>query len=464
MRPNHQFLIFILWAAFITVVLNNYRFDYKESILFFIPLCYLILMSFINPFDNLGRHLGFFVFNIISFFRYFFVPLFCISSGEYYHSFIRPSSDYASQLAVYMIIYEMICLLTIQKHFLNKLNKAAEKQNFIVIPFQNRGLLVFGMVGVLSIAIFDEIRSRFNFITIKEYILIELNAVLYTLMLLAGNAFVLIFLWRANIELHKKFNAEKINWFLLIILAFTAISIISTHSRLTVLANAMTIIFVLRKANIAKFGVVVFFIPLVGLMILSMSYFRWFEVSDVSTANILAVEYLSIGQFADYLQAYFSGHHLISAAIDLDYSLPLFTNFESIVNEIFNAVIYLRQLFPLNAENSTVVYNKVFGFTDEMSIILPILGQGYMYFGFFFAPILSVFCLYLLYRSDLSIITSRSLSKLFCFSLLSFWWGFFPNQNLNIVTATFFFKFLPIYSVVIFTEWYLYKEKRISKR
>lgn len=417
--------------------------------MFLIPGFYLLFLYVFKPFRKSLNFWGFYILNIILFFRYYVVSIFSIYYNMYFHTFILPSDKTSTHISIFIILYEMMFIFLIQNHFLKKLKKIEDLNVFrYFYPSNSNFLVFFSFLGFFFILVFENIRERLNFIQVSSFETSNLNTIFFTFFLISSVSFLLIFLAIIDTEVKNKIYKKKVNYFLIIISSFFAISFFFTTNRLTIVTTTLAIIYILTKYDLVKKIQVFFLVSICVLSVLSLSFYRWFEAGDLVESNQNAVEYLTLVQISNYLQAYFSGHHLISAAVQVDYDLSVQLKISSFFDELFNSVIYLRQLFPLSNINSTVVYNKMFGFLDGNSMILPTLGQSYMYFGLAFSPLLSSIFLFLLFFSEKMVLKSNTVPQQFSFVLLSVWWAFFPMQNLNIFVASFFFKFLPLYVLV----------------
>ena len=74
--------------------------------------------------------------------------------------------------------------------------------------------------------------------------------------------------------------------------------------------------------------------------------------------------------------------------------------FYGIFGELLHSVVFVNQLF-INYQSAIVSFNNTFykkiGVNDQ---ILPLLGQGYLYFGSILAPIFSVLALFIVMLLD----------------------------------------------------------------
>jgi hypothetical protein len=110
---------------------------------------------------------------------------------------------------------------------------------------------------------------------------------------------------------------------------------------------------------------------------------------------------------------------MISSAIVINKEYSHYVGIESFFNEIFTSINFIRQLPFFSQLSSTIIYNYFFGFKNEVSMILPSLAQGYMYFGVIGAPILSTFFCFLIYCVEKRLIISSNIGEKYAFYILS---------------------------------------------
>lgn len=412
-----------------------------------IPFFYSVFLSFSKIREKFFSYLGISIMNVILFVRYVIIPLFSSLTGIYNHSRISTAHVDANYISVFVFILEMFSLF-IALHFITlNLEKLKHNKNHIIkVNKNNSGYIIFAFLGLVSYFIFPAISERISFLIADEVERTSLNTLSSLGFLLATNAPFLLFLWFLSRELIKFRRGEKPFKLVVLIFAFIGIVTISSLSRLTILAQGIAVIALLHSTKIFRVKSLYMLFVATVIAVISLTSARIFNSGAIDTFQNEALSYFDLQMTSDYLQAYFGGLNLISEAIHIS---PKFSPTLSVlINEMTSSILFVRQLTPLSSESSTVLFNSSFGFIEITSMILPTLGQSYMYFGIIGAPLLSLLLLNILYRAECKLILVNDLGEKFAYYILVIWLAFFPMQNLNIITATIFNTFLPLYILV----------------
>ena len=147
------------------------------------------------------------------------------------------------------------------------------------------------------------------------------------------------------------------------------------------------------------------------------------------------------------LQLYFSGVSNVAHSIDTSYVYAPF-QFDAIISELFRSVVFLNSLFGQH-QSALTSFNEVFYQRSLVSDqILPMIGQGFLYFGPYLAPVLSLISIILVMILDKKIYNSDSVFKMYamsylCIKLTLF---FMANATIQISFFTNFFIILLIIS------------------
>jgi hypothetical protein len=266
------------------------------------------------------------------------------------------------------------------------------------------------------------------------------------------NAANLLFLWVLSRKLYKIKRGKISSKYLVLLMAFISIIVVSSNSRLTILAKGSAIIALLSYAKLMSRKSLNLLAVTTFVVILSITSLRLFGQGEISTFHNNATNYFDLQIISDYLQAYFGGANLISASIGVSTGFSFLNQTSTFFNEILSSIMFVRQVVPPSPESSTVLFNSLFGFTEYNSMILPTLGQGYMYFGIFGAPIFSLLIFYVLYWAEKRLLMTSDIGLKFAFYIFTIWLAFFPMQNLNIIASTTFNVFLPLYLFVLINK------------
>jgi len=445
-------IIFAIISTMVTFIQRDKSPNGYEN-MWLLPLSYGILFYCTKIRQTFFKYIGISILNLILFVRYLILPIFSSLTGLYFHSFAIRTDGYVNSLSILLMIYEMICIFLVLHYAIKRLDRQQIKMynDIKLVCDTNFGVYkVAILIGIVSFLYIPEIQERTNFLLVNDFQYNNLNAISYVGFLFTTNALKVFFLFILSIRYEKRRKGYKKNQFLILFFAFLNISVFWSTNRLTIVAQGLATIAILKASNMINRKLSYILITITILIVLSLSSYRWFGYGKLNTFYDDSGYYFDDNQMtSNYLQAYFGGPHLISTAINTKEKQSFGTKLEAFPNEIFSSILFVRQLIPLSENSSTKSFNKKFGFSESTSMILPTLGQSYMYFGIFGAPLLSViFCLFL-YKAEKAIIKCKNIGERYAYYILVIWLAFFPMQNLNIVSASFFNVFLPFYLIVV---------------
>ena len=447
-------VIVTIFSIIVTIVtfIHSDKAPAGYEYMWLMPLIYGVLFYFTNMRYALGKYLGISILSLILFVRYLILPLFFSLSGMYFHSNATHTDHDVNLYAIFLMIYEMVCIFIALHFFISRLDKQQiNKLDDIKSNVDSKYFiyLIVIIIGIISFLFIPEIQDRTNFFLISDdFERREMNAISYICFLFTANTFKVLFIIALTIAC-KRIMKGYFSQFLILLFALLSIGFFWTTNRLTILAQGTATVALIMSSNILNKSLSYFLILIPIISVFSMSAYRWFGYGISGSVFVDMGRYLDVVQMLDYLLSYFAGPHLISLAVSAEYNLSFLTMIETFANEILSSIIFVQQIFPLSNNSSTVIFNALFGFFWETSFIVPTLGQSYMYFGGFCAPILSVVFLFFIYKVEKALIVCKTLGEKYAYYILLCWLAFFPLQNVNIVSSYIFNIFLPLYLIVI---------------
>lgn len=421
-----------------------------------LPLLYGLLFFMSKMRFAIFEYVGIFVLNIILFCRYVILPFYSSLTNLYFHSHATITDTSLNNSAIFLMAYEIICIFIVFQFFIIKLNtrKSITKNALLIktnkFPKENFHFYYFAVfIGVLSFLLFPGVRERVNFFIIDEIGSSNLNTISSLGQIFSNSIFKLVFVIVVTKQLLRLHSGNKSNRFLVYVAVLLCISFVSSTNRTTILIQAIACLTILKSINLLNKKTLLITGTLTLLILLSLTSYRLLNRGQITT-QVFTENGFSKQVIVDNLQSYFGGPHLIALAIKNEDNFS--GSIESFSNEILSSIMFVRQVFPLDKSSSTVAFNKNFGFFDYNSMILPSLGQGYYYFGYLGAPLLSILFCYLIYIVEMRIVGTNHIGKKFALYILVLWLAFFPLQNLNIITSSFFNIFLPFYLIILLNK------------
>ena len=435
-----KFLFFIL-NIIITIITAYYSVNAPLGLnnLWILSCTYAFLMLFTHNFELLGKFIGISLTHFILYFRYIIIPLYITSNNLYNYSFGTFVQESDNQNAILIMILEMICIFLVFNFFskkllnLNKIKFDIQQIN----NFSTKGYQLIILLGVLSFIVFPAIRERTNFLIAKDFGESSLNTIGTVGFLFTQASIQSLFIIQLIKVLHKKKENKAYSILFLVLFGILQLIVFWNESRTYLASMGIITIYTLHFFKLLSKKYLVGLGTVSAISLISLSGYQMFKEGDVASFGTTLAD--SEINTLDYYQSYFGGNHLVAISVKLKSQIDSQIDIETFFNEILSNIYFVRQIFMPDQHQTVAYFNQVFGFTrGNNSMILPTLGQSYIYFGLFGAPLLSILFSRLLIWAEMNFIKSKDIGIKYSFLLGVIWFALFPMQNLNIITSSFF--------------------------
>lgn len=152
------------------------------------------------------------------------------------------------------------------------------------------------------------------------------------------------------------------------------------------------------------------------------------------------------------LDMYFSGPTGVNSAINMceQYHIEI----KSIIYDIVNNLPVVNHYIP-KRETTVYLYNLYLGRiydSDSGDQIIPLIGQGYSYFGFLLAPLFSFVCLYIIRYCDSKFKNDYSFTT-YLWAFIGVWFGVeIMALNMTITMSWIYWRIIPFAIILFFTN------------
>ena len=181
------------------------------------------------------------------------------------------------------------------------------------------------------------------------------------------------------------------------------------------------------------------FIPL-GIAILFVTAVKNGGMSERGPSFYDAMEH-TFGP--ESMDAYLNGPDGISGSIKLKKESDL--DITSLFHDIIHPIPIVHKFEDVNLETN-LRYNRMVG---KLGFIIPLTGQSIIYFGYLFAPILSILIIYLVRYFDKRYLAASNFMVYF-FAFCSIWFALaITFTDFTILSAWFFSPILPFYIILL---------------
>lgn len=392
---------------------------------------------------NIKTNLGLLGLNVMLIIRYLITPSLMWIGGYEVTRGIMPSEGNFN-LAVFLMILEIIVIFTVIEIFGNKFYKDDIVKNLKVKINKNFVGFTFLLVCLLIIIVFPSILNNYSFIFSSSIEKNDSSNLPFGSFLPLIVQFGLMFLTITLINLIYKINKSKpsaMNVYLSIIIVFLSSSFILGDSRLGVVIPMVTGMYILIRIYpeyIRK--IYLLFGIFITIVIIVTTLVTQYGISDMSQVSGGMKEFYKSS--ASLFQVYFSGIHNIAVSIKAAELFSLEISTYTVFSDLFASVILISDFFSSNF-GAVSMFNFAF-YNNSISTdqILPMLGQGYIYFGVVFAPVFSGVFVFAMMFFDKKSKESNSVFEIYIYAYAAVRFGLFFMSNATILTSFFTNYFL----------------------
>jgi hypothetical protein len=408
------------------------------------------------------RHLGMLMFNIVLIIRYLITPVSFVLGG--FESTLNYSISEIGK-ATGLMIYEMIAVMLFVQ-LLSPLYYERRNHPVSSVSMKERlksvnafvPLAVVVLTGVLVAIFYETVRSVFSFIFNTANVnFVDLGrkegkAFEYVLILFVQLS--TLFLCSLIIQHYYKKKAIRgfINnheFFLMLAVIVSTSSLVLYSSRSSVLFpmisgfSLMGLLFEEKKKRMKVIGAVVVVLVLAGL-----SYKKQFGFEQ--TADLITQRSVIYKELPDIFNQYFSGTFNVVGAIQTRSEFRDQFPLSNFVGDILSNIVIIGRGFrkDLNASKrfNFIMSGDYFGAT-----ILPMIGLGYLYFGYLLSPLLSICFATLLMWCDRKTGETDDVFSKYIFLYASIKAGLFMTSN-AIILVPFFINYFFLVRVIIWVS------------
>ncbi len=322
---------------------------------------------------------------------------------------------------IWILIVELITVFTIVQIFAKRLY-TKDKKTKEYEPINSKVILLATLIaGVLVIALFPQIITRYNFFIISGEITklnldLPLNGLLFLItdLLLVIVPVILLNYFKVKYE---KSSSSFLYVFLSMVSVAPAMMIFKGTSRFSVLVPSVAWLLILLKLYPKyKKAIIITLTSLLVVVFLSLTLYKQFGYTQ---GDVL--ESKTMNEIAHNFDAYFSGPDNMGRVVDLKKQHGNWINFDTFKNDLINNVSILSQ-FSDSENTSTALFNYLFyGVKGKVDQIIPLSGQSYLHFGVIGTPLLIALTTFLMLLFDSKIKNENRIEFIYIYVYLVFY-------------------------------------------
>lgn len=371
------------------------------------------------------------VLTVMQFLRFVVMPMMLVYANYYGgRSPVAPKPD-SIEKAMLLMVYELAILsLTI---FILDQRAKRKKPTPIQKPLtkrpQNGMYYLLFIVSIASLLAYPSVLHKIGFFMPGAGGSVE-NASLITaltgfIFMVAKQIFFLIVLWFCHQKYTKK--GQYFYVWLAAIAVFVNIGIFMGTNRADIVITAVASVLIFRQLFPHFFKHLLLSVSLIIPAMLSViAAFR--KISSISDGGSKLIDY------TDKLQVYLAGPYNVAMALETKHLFPEAGNFSVFLYNIFRPMIGIGSFisdWPI--KYSSLYFNERYFFSDHMTQIIPMVGQGNLFFGFIFAPILGVAVICFAYFLHAKKLQSEQIEIYYILTLACARLGMMVGQNVTIL-------------------------------
>ena len=358
--------------------------------LFLLPLIYgIVYVLFITPIRGRLNNIYIYVFIAVSFSRYVLLPLLITITKYYGGRSSTPPMDESFRTAIYLMSYEMI-IVFLFSYLIFRKYKAPINGCSIKYPKSTFVYLIFIGLSLLLSFMFPQSLKSFSFLKVSSDFadLGESSFFITIITYLLVTAKFLFFLLIMNF-FKKRYEKSKDKIYVILSLLFVLLNITiffgNNRADYIITTLASILLFFKLYPRFIKKSI----IPLVIIAVIVTSF-----INENRNHSTLTGGEDGLLDITNTLQIYLAGPYNVAISIEAAKFNQNERNILHLGHELLRPVIGLNVILKqFDVKSTSHFFNERIFYSDHMSQIVPMIGQGYFYLGFLLSPL--IFLLYI---------------------------------------------------------------------
>ncbi len=429
---------------------NEYKF------VFLLPLAYVLILLifskiFIKPYYSYGPL--FYAAQIFIFIRYVLTPFSMVISNNEFLPGPDPMS-YEMNMSFILMIYELLCIyiaISIATY------KNGRRKNLVGQPKYSLlgNKFIIGTITLIFLSILvnfpnSVIPSQVLFVNEDFSDISSPNGIIEIMsMLFKCMSFLLIL---SFININDNNRNRFINFIISFVLLVALMALFTGTSRWTMIFMGLAGLIVIERLYPKyKFFLRIGVISILVTSVISISMYKfWWALIETDTPIKDTILLMST-QF----QAYFSGPRTVAQSLNIKDYFPAIS-ISTFLNDFLGSVPFVSNF--IDQSDRINVYFNTYNYRNSTSLIMPLAGIGYTYFGFILAPIFTMISQWIIIKLDNLTQREGRLEFLFVYMYLGLRLSMSMGLNTQSLFTSFILPTLPLLLIFILNRnVYLFK-------
>lgn len=448
-------------SIFLILFINKNSIESGYKNIYLLPIAFLLTFYWgIGQLVFIKNTIGVKIIFITEILRYLILPFLIFKTSYYTGMGYNPNPKYI-EIAIYLMVYEIFLVNLLAMIFkISSKNKFGLKN---IVNYKNNDRIekitcLFLILTILLLILKPNSISDINFILLKKNVEVSndfITTLTRILFIISKNLIYLL----CTIKLSEKYKKSKKIRFLNLgyLITFLNISIYLNDNRANLLMFGVASLFVLINVFPEyKERTVKFIIISILFLIIIVTLTKNFGVELNNLGNNKSID---LQKITKTLQAYVAGPRNIAQSIEMGNIYNGYINLKMLISDLFRSFLGLSKLVSSISYYSTVnLFNiYIYGSSISKDQIIPILGQGYVYFNMFLSPLFLLIFNYISMNIDLKLSNEQNLINIYFYTLLSCATGLASIYNLNIEIQLITITILPTFLILLVNRKFVLK-------
>lgn len=441
------------------VIVKTVRIPGNE-LLFLFPLLYGLFM-FIFPAmsKHMKGNIGLTVFNYILFVRYSLAPLIrALAIDDNFNSQYQASVQ-GLEIGIWIMIFELLFSFVVVQIFAKHLYIEKSTQTVNYNPIKSKLVIILiTLIGFAFILIFPTVIDRYNFFVITSDVeqLSQMTNINSIVLIIVDLLLVIIPVLMLNYFKTKHLKNPSFRYLLYSLISIIPFMLIfKGSSRISIVVPTIAwLVILLKLYPMYKKFIATSVLSIVVIVFTSITLYKQFDytLQDKSIAEPITYPLLSLN-----LNAYFSGPDNMGLAVDLKDSYGEYINLTTLKNDLTYNVAGLSQ-FADKSNTSTGWFNTyIYGRWASVDQIIPLSGQGFLYFGFIGSTLFLIVTLILMMFFDNKIRQENRIEFVYIYVYLVVHMAMAMMISLGSIYSLFINLMLPVLIIFKLNRWIILK-------
>lgn len=409
-----------------------------QTLLIIPPLIYLMGYIWFNKIFNFIQYPGMFLFNVISFIRYYLIPVLMIFESSTY------TTDVYLYKGVGLLIYECVVIFILLNVIIKKKYKKITNEKIEKDP-NNEHLMIKLVIGIaiLLLIMQPSILDQYNFVfnEVENIVFIKQSELVTGINSIIFNVAKLFFPVILIIYFYKIKNRNMLYILSIIILLVLNVSFFSGTSRNSVVIPAIASMFFLLKLFQDKRKITWFlFMTTILTVTIQLTVTKSQYLNSNSFSNLSGI--------INYLDVYFSGPNNLGISIKAKELYSDTFTFRTFINDLFSNAPILSNYTDQNDRTSKLFNLSFYNGGQSTDQIIPSIGQGLFYFGYLFSVVPQMVVIFLIALLDKHYAKTTNIILMYFLAYFAARFGFGYTQNISILINFSLAVILPVISLV----------------